>query len=143
MSTPLMRVWAVKGMKVAFSSAISLARRPYLSFASTTMERPSGVSSLSEESWAASASSAGVTPVTGTNSAAWRLPSVMVPVLSSSSVSTSPAASTARPDMASTLKRTSRSMPAMPMAESSAPIVVGISVTNRATSTSTVSEPPA
>ena len=60
------------------------------------------------------------------NSVAWRLPSVMVPVLSSSSVSTSPAASTARPDMASTLKRTSRSMPAMPMAESSAPIVVGI-----------------
>ena len=51
---------------------------------------------------------------------------MIVPVLSSSSVSTSPAASTARPDMASTLKRTSRSMPAMPIAESSAPIVVGI-----------------
>ena len=69
----------------------------------------------------------------GRNSVAWRLPSVMVPVLSRSSVSTSPAASTARPDMASTLKRTSRSMPAMPMAESSAPIVVGISVTKSAT----------
>ena len=40
-------------------------------------------------------------------------------------MSTSPAASTARPDMASTLKRTSRSMPAMPMADSSAPMVVG------------------
>ena len=51
-------------------------------------------------------------------SVASRLPKVMVPVLSSSSVSTSPAASTARPDIASTLKRTSRSMPAMPMAES-------------------------
>ena len=51
------------------------------------------------------------------NSVAWRLPSVIVPVLSSSSVSTSPAASTARPDMASTLKRTSRSMPAMPIAD--------------------------
>ena len=37
------------------------------------------------------------------NSVAWRLPSVIVPVLSSSSMSTSPAASTARPDMASTL----------------------------------------
>ncbi len=60
------------------------------------------------------------------NSVAWRLPSVIVPVLSSSSVSTSPAASTARPDMASTLKRTSRSMPAMPIADSSAPMVVGI-----------------
>ena len=58
-------------------------------------------------------------------SVASRLPNVTVPVLSSSSVSTSPAASTARPDIASTLKRTSRSMPAMPMADSSAPIVVG------------------
>ena len=36
-------------------------------------------------------------------SVASRLPKVMVPVLSSSRVSTSPAASTARPDMASTL----------------------------------------
>ncbi len=35
---------------------------------------------------------------------AWRLPSVIVPVLSSSSTSTSPAASTARPDMAITLR---------------------------------------
>ena len=61
----------------------------------------------------------------------------MVPVLSSSSVSTSPAASTARPDMASTLKRTSRSMPAMPMADNSAPMVVGMSVTKSATSTMT------
>ena len=50
----------------------------------------------------------------------------MVPVLSSSSVSTSPAASTARPDIASTLKRTNRSMPAMPMADNRAPMVVGI-----------------
>ena len=74
---------------------------------------------------------------------AWRLPSVMVPVLSSNSVSTSPAASTARPDIASTLKRTSRSMPAMPIADNSAPIVVGISVTNSATSTTTEIEPPA
>ena len=62
-----------------------------------------------------------------------RLPKVIVPVLSSSSVSTSPAASTARPDLAMTLARTSRSMPAMPMAESSPPMVVGISVTNSAT----------
>ena len=58
-----------------------------------------------------------------------------MPVLSSSSVETSPAASTARPDMASTLRCTSRSMPAMPIAESSAPIVVGIRQTSRAIST--------
>ena len=69
---------------------------------------------------------------------AWRLPRVMVPVLSSSRVDTSPAASTARPDMARTLRWTSRSMPAMPIAESSAPIVVGIRQTSRATSTTIV-----
>ena len=68
------------------------------------------------------------------NSDAWRLPSVIVPVLSSSSTSTSPDASTARPESASTLRRTSRSMPAMPMALSSAPIVVGISATSSAIS---------
>ena len=85
---------------------MSRPRMPYFSLASTTMERPSGVSSASEASWAASASSCSLTPRRGLNSVAWRLPSVMVPVLSSSSVSTSPAASTARPDMASTLKRT-------------------------------------
>ncbi len=67
----------------------------------------------------------------------------MVPVLSSNSVSTSPAASTARPDIASTLNRTSRSMPAMPIADNSAPMVVGISVTNSATSTTTDIDPPA
>ena len=70
----------------------------------------------------------------GTNDAAWRLPSVMVPVLSRRRTSTSPDASTARPESASTLRRTSRSMPAMPIAESSAPIVVGMSATSSATS---------
>jgi len=99
------------------------------------MERPSGVSSASDDSWAASAASASVVPRTGTNSAACRLPRVMVPVLSSSSVDTSPAASTARPDMASTLRWTRRSMPAMPIADSSAPIVVGIRQTSNAVST--------
>ena len=62
-----------------------------------------------------------------------RLPSVMVPVLSRSSVSTSPAASTARPLMAITFLRSSRSMPAMPMAESSPPMVVGMRQTSSAT----------
>ena len=61
----------------------------------------------------------------------------MVPVLSSSRVLTSPAASTARPDIASTLTRTRRSMPAMPMADSRAPIVVGIRQTSSATRTTT------
>ena len=79
----------------------------------------------------------------GLNAVAWRLPSVMVPVLSSRSVPTSPAASTARPDVASTLKRTRRSIPAMPIADSSAPIVVGINVTNSAASTTTEMAPPA
>ncbi len=140
---PLIRVCAVNGMKLAPSGAMSRPRMPYFSLASTTIERPSGVSSDREESCAASASSSSLTPATGMNSAACRLPSVIVPVLSNSSVSTSPAASTARPDLASTLKRIRRSIPAMPMAESSAPIVVGISVTNRATRITTEIDPPA
>ena len=60
---------------------------------------------------------------------------MIVPVLSSSSTSTSPAASTARPDLASTLKRTNRSMPAMPIADSNAAMVVGIKVMSSAAST--------
>ncbi len=64
-----------------------------------------------------------------------RLPKVIVPVLSSSSVSTSPAASTARPDVAMTLKRISRSMPAMPIADRRPPIVVGMRQTRSAIST--------
>ena len=71
-----------------------------------------------------------------------RLPKVIVPVLSSSSVSTSPAASTARPEVAITLKRISRSMPAMPIAESRPPIVVGIRQTSSAISTVTDSVLP-
>ena len=76
--------------------------------------------------------------MTGMNSDASRLPRVIVPVLSSSNVLTSPAASTARPDMASTLRWTSRSMPAMPIADSNAPIVVGIRHTSSATRTTPV-----
>ena len=111
---------------------MSRPRRPYFSFASSTIERPSGVSSASEASSAASASSGSVTPGAGMTSVAMRLPKVMVPVLSSSSVSTSPAASTARPEVASTLNFSSRSMPAMPMADSRPPMVVGIRQTNSA-----------
>ncbi|CUP44531.1 Uncharacterised protein [Segatella copri] len=55
----------------------------------------------------------------------------MVPVLSSKSVSTSPAVSTAFPDLVMTLARSARSIPAIPMAESSPPMVVGIRQTKR------------
>ena len=62
--TPLMRVWAEKGIKcipsgMASDGLTERPRSPYFSFASTTIERPSGVSSASEASWAASASSCG------------------------------------------------------------------------------------
>ena len=106
------------------------------------MLRPSGVSSARLASWAASASSAIATPGAGISSVAMRLPRVIVPVLSSSSTSTSPAASTARPDMAITFFWIIRSMPAMPMADSRAPMVVGIRHTSRATSTVTVTGVP-
>ncbi len=125
-SIPLIRVVAEKGMNSACICPSSRPRRLCFSLASTTIERPSGVSSAREESCAASARSLSATPGAATNSVAWRLPSVIVPVLSSRSVFTSPAASTARPEVASTLCCTSRSMPAMPMAESRPPIVVGI-----------------
>ena len=65
-----------------------------------------------------------------------------MPVLSSNSVFTSPAASTARPLIASTLRCTSRSMPAMPIADSNAPMVVGIRHTSSATSTMPVTPLP-
>jgi hypothetical protein len=51
------------------------------------------------------------------------------------STSTSPAASTARPLVAMMLAWIMRSMPAMPMAESRPPIVVGMRQTRSATST--------
>ncbi len=72
-----------------------------------------------------------------------RLPRVIVPVLSKSRVWVSPAASTARPLMARTLRCTSRSMPAMPMAESRAPIVVGMRQTRRDTRITTETVAPA
>ncbi len=68
------------------------------------------------------------------NAAAWRLPRVIVPVLSNSSTSTSPAASTARPEVAMTFACIMRLIPATPMAESNAPMVVGIRQTSSAMS---------
>ena len=84
---------------------------------------------------AASASVSAVTPGAGKNSVAWRLPRVMVPVLSRRRTSTSPAASTARPEVAMTFAWIMRSMPAMPIAERSPPMVVGMRQTSNATST--------
>ena len=134
-SSPDIRVCAVKGTTSPAASCSRLAPR---SRARSTIEEPSGVGSARDESAAACTSSSSATPVSGTNAVARRLPYVMVPVLSSSRVVTSPAASTARPDMASTLRCTSRSMPAMPIAESSAPMVVGIRHTSSAISTVTL-----
>ena len=100
-----MRVCAVNGTNVACGSrAISRPRRLNFSLASTTMLRPSGVSSASEASCAASASRPAVHAGRGQEVGRLRLPSVIVPVLSSSSTSMSPAASTARPLIARTLR---------------------------------------
>ena len=63
--TPLMRVCAVKATKVAPIFSTSRSRIPYFSLASTTMLRPSGVSSAREASCAASARSRSVTPGAG------------------------------------------------------------------------------
>ena len=96
---------------------------------------PSGVSSPSEASIAASARCGVVTVATGYSADACRLPWVIVPVLSSSRTSQSPAASTARPDVAITLACIIRPMPATPIADSNPPMVVGIRQTSSATST--------
>ncbi len=143
MLMPLIRVWAVKATSsVSGSEPCGRAGSPNRSAQYATMLVPSGVWSARLDSRATSASSPSVAPPTGISSVHRRLPKVIVPVLSSSSVSTSPAASTARPDLASTLRCTSRSMPAMPIAESSAPIVVGIRHTRSAVSMITDSSEP-
>ncbi len=129
-------------MKLSPCGGARAAGTRYLSCVSATIERPSGVSSARLASSAASAASRSETPGAGMTSVAMRLPKVMVPVLSSSSVSTSPAASTARPDVASTLNFSSRSMPAMPMADSRPPMVVGMRVTSSATSMGTDTSVP-
>ena len=116
---------------------------PKARLTSATMLFPSGVSSPSEDSSVASASCCGETPETAWSAEAWRLPWVIVPVLSSNSTSQSPAASTARPDVAITLARIIRPMPATPIADSRPPIVVGIRHTSSATSTVIVTGVPA
>ena len=108
--------------------------------------RPSGLPAFHRPGWKAARRRPVPVPCTPANGdeipPPARLPSVMVPVLSSSSVFTSPAASTALPLMASTLCCITRSMPAMPMAESRPPMVVGIRQTSSETSTATVGTAP-
>src|SRR5579872_1909906 len=129
-------------MKCASCAPTSRPRRLYFSLAKTTMERPSGVSSARLDNCAASASSASVMPGAGRNATACRLPSVMVPVLSSNKVFTSPDASTAFPLMARTLCCMTRSIPAMPIAESKPPMVVGIRQTSSEINTATLGTLP-
>ena len=128
-----MRVCAVNSM-ISHPSGAASSAAPSV-WARSTIERPSGVRSARLANRAASRSSSWPTPGAGRNAVARRLPRVMVPVLSSSKVAMSPAASTDRPDRAITFARTNRSIPAMPMALSRAPIVVGIRHTSSATST--------
>ena len=106
---------------------------PNFSLAKITILRPSGVSSAKEDNWAAFAKVFSSIPSTGINSEAWRFPSVIVPVLSSIKISTSPAASIARPLIANTLAWFNLLIPAIPIAESKAPIVVGAKHTSKAT----------
>ena len=137
-STPLMRVWAVNGTNVRVQLVRRRARAGRTSpwpaprcCGLRASRRPARPAARRRPAPARSRPAPGGTPT------AWRLPRVMVPVLSSSSTSTSPAASTARPDVAITFACIMRSMPAMPMADSRPPMVVGIRQTSSATSTVT------
>ena len=134
-STPLIRVCAVKGINSASIPARSRPRILNFSLAKTTIERPSGVSSLREDSCATLAISFKLTPSAGIKLVAIRFPKVIVPVLSNSKTSTSPAASIARPLVAITLCFISLSIPLIPIALSNPPIVVGMRQTKRAIST--------
>ena len=130
-STPLILVCAVNSIYSA--PAVSRLWSPRR-FASSRVDFPSGVSSLRLVRAAQRIRSLLFAPPTGKKSAARRLPYVIVPVLSRIIVSTSPQASTALPDIAMTLKRVTRSIPAIPIAESNPPIVVGIRQTHSAIS---------
>ncbi len=87
MSTPLMRVCALKGTNVGGGQIVAGSRTAaQLLCASVTMLRPSGVSSASDDSCAASRQLARASrPGAGRSATACRLPVVIVPVLSSRS----------------------------------------------------------
>ena len=120
-----MRVLALKSINLTSDCWNSLSRKLKRSFAKITILRPSAVSSAKEDNCAASANCSSLTPWTGKKSLARRFPNVMVPVLSSKRTSTSPAASIARPLMAMTFSFVKRLIPAIPIEDIKAPIVVG------------------
>ena len=72
-SHPLIRVWAVKGMKVAWALR-GRGFSPYFAQTSVTIDRPSGVSSARLARCDASARSSMRTPAMRSNSLAMRLP---------------------------------------------------------------------
>ena len=137
-----LRIWvpSERSTPEHFVSAVNLIMRAPVVFRfriripnsrpNSTIDLPSGVSSDREASKQASTNPRSSTPGAVWNLVALRLPMVIVPVLSNSSVSMSPAVSTALPDLVITLARNARSIPAMPMAESNPPIVVGMRQTN-------------
>ena len=98
-STPLIRVWAVNATKCAVRQ---LARVPLAQAVRGLGQHDDraalrGLVGQAGQLGGVGQLGVGRRPATGMNSAACRLPRVMVPVLSSSRVFTSPAASTARP----------------------------------------------
>ena len=97
-SIPLMRVWAVNGTNLA-SSGASAGEEPLFSYR-CTMLFPSGVASEAEAIAASLPTSEAEYFPTGKNVVAFLLPMVIVPVLSRSTTSTSPASSTAFPLLA-------------------------------------------
>ena len=101
--------------------------------ANSTVDFPSGVVSFKDAIHAYFTRSVSSTPSILIKSLANLFPNVIVPVLSKIIVSTSPHASTAFPDSAITLNLVTRSIPAIPIALSNAPIVVGIKHTVNAT----------
>ncbi len=137
-STPLSLVSALKGISAPSPSNDNSFAPSEL--ARATILRPSGVSSAFEERTAYDKSSSFETFATVKNSLAILLPNVIVPVLSRSSTDISPAVSTALPLVAITFLRSSLSIPAMPIALRSPPIVVGMRQTNNATSTKSENE---
>ena len=113
-STPLIRVCAVNGTNVRRAELALVPLAQPVALLGEHDDRPALGGLVGEATTAARRRPARPrvdAGARGRSSLACRLPSVMVPVLSSSSVLTSPAASTARPDIASTLRCTSRSMP--------------------------------
>ena len=131
-STPLIRVSAENGTKCASCDCSSRSRMPYSSWRGRRSSGPPASRRRARRAARLRPARLSSIPGIGMNWVASRLPRVIVPVLSSSRTSTSPEASTERPERARTLWRTRRSMPAIPIAESRAPIVVGISATSRA-----------